>query len=185
MDEKLLFLSAFLEKPREIGSVIPSSRFLIEKMLKSIDFKAARCIVEYGPGTGIITKAILKKANKDCKILCFEINKKLAAYLQKNINDNRLVVINDSAENIKEHLKRLGIKKTDYVISGLPFSTLPARKKNIIIKETKDSLNSEGKFVVYQFLSSLKKHLYNSFSRITTSFIPLNIPPCFVYVCEK
>ena len=185
MDEKLMFFSAFLEKPKEIGSVMPSSRFLIKKMLKSVDFENARCIVEYGPGTGKITKEILKRANKDCKVLCFEINKKLVAYLQKSIKDRRLVVINDSAENIKAHLKKLGIKKTDYVISGLPFSTLPRRKKYIIIEETKDTLNSKGKFVVYQFINSLKKHLCSSFSKITTSFIPLNIPPCFVYVCEK
>lgn len=185
MDEKLMFFSAFLEKPREIGSVMPSSRFLIKKMLKNIDFENARCIVEYGPGTGKITKEILKRASKDCKVLCFEINKRLTSYLKRQIRDERLIIINDSAENIKEHLKNLGIKETDYVISGLPFSTLPRRKKYIIIGETKDTLNSKGKFVVYQFISSLKKHLYGSFSKITTSFIPLNIPPCFVYVCEK
>src|SRR3989344_5497970 len=91
MDEKLLFLSAFLEKPREIGSVIPSSRFLVKELLKSVDFKNAKCIVEYGPGTGRVTKEILKRARKECKVLSFEINRKMYLHLRKSVNDKRLI----------------------------------------------------------------------------------------------
>ncbi len=185
MDEKLLFFSAFLKHPKEIGSITPSSRFLIKKLLENIDFNGATCIVEYGPGTGRITKELLKRAKKDTKIVCFETNKKFYRYLSRNINDNRLRVINDSAENIKRHLKKLGINKVDYVISGLPFSNLPDDKKCIIIEETKDTLNNEGKFVIFQFFTNFTKYLYNYFSKISISFTPLNIPPCFVYVCEK
>ena len=185
MDEKLLFLSAFLKKPREIGSVIPSSRFLVKELLKSVDFKNAKCIVEYGPGTGCVTKEILKRARKDCKVLSFEINRKMYLHLRKSINDKRLILINDCAENVKSHVKRLKIKEVDYIVSGLPFSNLPKRKKQSIIKETQSTLKNDGKFVLYQFFTNFKEYLYNSFSKITTSFIPLNIPPCFVYVCEK
>jgi phospholipid N-methyltransferase len=185
VDGKILFFSTFLKYPKEIGSVVPSSKFLINELLKNIDFKNARCIAEYGPGTGCITSEILKRARKDAKILCFEINKKFCNYLRKNIKDERLVIINDSAENIKKNLKKLNIAKVDYVVSGLPFSTLPNNKKSIIIEETKNTLKNEGKFVIYQFLNNFKKYLYNHFSKISISFIPLNIPPCFVYVCEK
>ena len=62
MDEKILFFSAFLRYPKEIGSVIPSSKYLKEGIIKNIDFKNARYIAEYGPGTGCITVEILKRA---------------------------------------------------------------------------------------------------------------------------
>ena len=185
MKDKLLFFSTFIEYPKEIGSIVPSSKFLINEVLKNIDFENARYIAEYGPGTGRITTEILKKARKDAKILCFEVNKKFCGYLRRKINDKRLIIINDSAENIKKYFKRFNIPKIDYVISGLPFSVLPDNEKLIIIEETKNMLRKYGKFVVYQYLNNFKKYLYNYFSNISTKFVPLNIPPCFVYVCEK
>ena len=185
MDERLLFFSTFVKHPKQIGSVIPSSRFLTKEIMKNIDFKNARYIAEYGPGTGCMTTEILKKARKDAKILCFEANKKFCSYLRKNIIDERLVIINDSAENIKKHLKKFGITKIDYVISGLPFSVLPKNKKEVIIKETMNTLKYEGKFIVYQYLNNFKKHLYKYFSSISMKFVPINIPPAFVYVCWK
>lgn len=185
MDQRLLFLSSFIRYPKEIGSVMPSSKFLVNELMKNIDFDNAKCIVEYGPGTGSITSEILKKSRKDAKILCFEINRKFCNYLRKNIGDKRLTVINDSAENIKKYLKKFGISKVDCIVSGLPFSTLSDNKKSRIINETKGTLKSSGKFVVYQFLNSFKRHLNNYFSKISTKFVALNIPPCFVYICEK
>ncbi len=186
MEDKLLFFSAFMRYPKEIGSVVPSSKFLTDEILKNIDFKKAKYIAEYGPGTGRMTKEILKRARKDVKLLCFEINKKFCIYLRKNIKDKRLIIINDSAENVNKYIKKFNIPKIDYVISGLPFTNLKIDKKYQIIKETKNTLKTNGKFLVFQFfLNNFKKYLHYYFSDISIKFVPLNIPPCFVYVCEK
>jgi len=185
MDDKLIFFSAFVRYPKEIGSVVPSSKFLINEILKNIDFKNAAYIAEYGPGTGCVTVEILKRSRKDAKILCFETNKKFCSYLRKKIRDERLIIINDSAENVKKYLKKFNIPKINYVVSGLPFSSLNTNKKCIIIGETKDTLKDKGKFVVYQYLNNFKKYLSNYFSDISTKFVPLNLPPCFVYICKK
>lgn len=185
MQDSLLFFSAFLKHPKEIGSVMPSSKFLVNKLLEGVDFGNAKCIVEFGPGTGCITAEILKRARKDCNVLCFEINEDMHNYLKNNLKDKRLTLVNDSAENIKKHVKKLNIEKVDYVVSGLPFSNLSDRKKCVIIKETKNTLRDNGKFVIYQFVSSIKKVLAYYFSTVYTKFIPLNIPPVFIYVCEK
>lgn len=185
MDDKLLFFSAFMKYPREIGSVIPSSKFLISEVLGNIDFENAKYIIEYGSGTGCITAEILERARHDARILCFETNKKFCSFLRKNFNDSRLIVINDSAENVKKYLKKFNIEKVDCIVSGLPFSSLNSRKKCIILEETKDTLKNNGKFIIYQFLNSLKKYIYWYFTDISVRFVPLNIPPCFVYVCEK
>ncbi len=185
MDKQILFFKSFLESPKETGSVIPSSIFLVNQMLKDVDFKAAECIVEYGPGTGCITSEILRRAGKDTKIICFETNKRFCNYLKKNFKDKRLVLINDSAENIDSNLNNLGITQVDYVVSGLPFANFPDSTKNNIIRETKNALKPGGRFVTYQYLNNLKKFLSKSFPKISTKFVAFNIPPCFVYVCEK
>lgn len=185
MDEKLLFFSTFVKHPMEVGSVVPSSKFLIEELMKNIDFENAKYIVEYGPGTGCITLQILKRARKDAKILCFETNRKFYNYLKKNITDKRAIMINDSAENIKKYLKKLDIPEVDYIVSAMPFSTLPKRKKSIIIEETKNTLENKDKFILYQYTNGLNSLLKEYFRNVKTTFVPLNIPPSFVYICEK
>ena len=185
MDGKLLFFSAFLKNPKEIGSVVPSSKFLVNDLLECVDFENAKHIVEYGSGTGRITNEILKRARPDAKILCFEINRKLYSYLKRSLKDRRVIIINDSAENIAKHLKILGIPEIDYVISGLPFSNLSDKKKITIISETEKTLKSEGRFVIYQYFKDFRKYLYDYFSNVSTKFVALNIPPCVIYVCWK
>ena len=56
----LKFLIQFLKNPINIGAVAPNEKFLAKKMIKSIQFDCAKCIMEYGPGTGSFTKEIIK-----------------------------------------------------------------------------------------------------------------------------
>ncbi|MDE2262321.1 MAG: methyltransferase, partial [Gammaproteobacteria bacterium] len=58
--DALLFARNFFRHPRMLGSIVPSSRFLIRQLLAPIDWSAARVIVEYGPGVGCITAEILR-----------------------------------------------------------------------------------------------------------------------------
>lgn len=185
MNDKITFFLTFIKSPKIIGSITPSSRFLRDEMLRDIDFKNAKYIAEYGPGTGCITTEILKRARNDAKILCFEVNRNFCSHLRRSIKDPRLLIINDSAENVKKHIKKLGIKKFDCIVSSLPFSILPPEEKFSIIKETKSILKNNGKFIVYQYWSNFKKHIAEYFSNISVRFVPLNIPPSFVYVCGR
>ena len=183
MDEKLLFFCNFFKNPKEIGAVVPSSRFLIKEMLKSVDFEKAKYIAEYGPGTGRITTEILNRARGDAKVLCFEVNKKFCKHLRSNIKDERLVVINDSAEVINKHIKKLGIDRLDYVICSLPFYTLGKYVKDNIINETKKALGSRSNFISYRYLPIIDRNMNKYFPRISTKLVMLNIPPTWVDIC--
>ena len=55
------FLRGFLKNPVMVGSIIPSSRVLIEKMLGRVDWENTKLFVEYGPGVGTFTRPILEK----------------------------------------------------------------------------------------------------------------------------
>lgn len=184
MNDSLLLLSNFIKKPKETGAVAPSSKFLTNEIIKNIDFKAKN-IVELGPGLGTFTKAILKKANPTTKLFCFEVNKKFCSYLNKNIIDEKIVVVNASAEKISHNLKKFNVKKADCIVSGLPFLNFPESKRQAILREVKNSLNDRGKFILFQYTNGLGNLLQSYFSKIDRKFIPLNIPPAFVYICEK
>lgn len=183
--ERLIFLAAFLKDPKEVGSITPSSRFLSESMLRHVNFRKARYIVEYGAGTGILTKEILLHARPDATILCFETNKKLYRYLGRHIKDSRLILINDSAQNIVYYLKKYNIPGIDYVLSSLPFGMLSKKEKEKILDATKSALSRSGSFILYRYTLNFKESLKYYFKRISRVFVPLNLPPTFVYVCQK
>jgi len=186
MNSKLLFLSNFLRKPKEIASIAPSSKHVIRQIIKNIDFNEAKTIVEYGPGIGTITKQILEKLHPDAKLICFETNKKFCNFLKENIKDSRLVVINDTAEKLDFHLNKFNIKNIDYILSGIPFSFIKKENKKIIIKKTKESLKRDGKFIVYQqYNLHLRRYLDIYFNIVFMDLELRNIPPTFIFICEK
>lgn len=116
--------------------------------------------------------------------MCFEIEAVLVNKL-KNIKDPRLIVINDSAEKIDVYLKHHGFQKADCVVSGLPLASLPPRTSRSILKNIYAYLAAGGQYVQFQYsLASLRQIKY-LFPSAAVSFVLLNFPPAFVYVCVK
>ena len=186
MNSRLVFFSNFLSRPKEVAAIAPSSKHLISQILSDVALEDANCVVEYGPGVGTVTYALLEKLSQNAKLLCFETNLKFCNFIKNNMRDDRLVVINDSAENLANHLKRLNIPDIDYAFSGIPFSLIKTKNKNGIIKITRDKLRQGGKFLVYQQYSMMiRKYLKIYFENTKTKFEFRNIPPSYVFVCEK
>ena len=101
-------------------------------------------------------------------------------YIERNVNklkDKRLIIINDYAENIEDIIRKLKIKKVDYIISGIPFSRIEKNKRNIIIDESKKCLSTNGKFIAYQFRNDIDKSLKINFNFIKSNIELINIPP--------
>ena len=185
MNDSLLLLSNFVRNPKEVGAVVPSSKFLTNEIIKNIDFEKSKYIVEQGPGLGTMTKLILKKVNQNTTLFCFEVNKKFCNYLSKNIHDKRVKIIRASAEEMSVALRKFDISKVDCIISGIPFSYFPKKKKEKIIQEIKNSLNDNGRFILYQYTNGLSRMLESYFNKVDRKFVAFNVPPSFVYVCEK
>jgi len=185
MNQNLVFFSNFLKKPKEIASAVPSSRYVIRNILKHIDFENAECIIEYGPGIGNITGALLKRLKPRARLICFETNKKFCRLLGENMRDTRLKIVNDTAKNLDFYLKKDNIANVDYVISGIPFSLINMNDKKSIICKTRDSLRLGGKFIVYQLRPHMKKYLGIYFKKILLKIEIRNIPPTFIFICEK
>lgn len=178
---KIKFIKGFLKNWKEVGSVIPSSRFLAKKMLEPIDFEKARVIVELGPGLGCITHKILEMMEEDARLLIFEINPDFCRELNEN-KDSRLTVFNVSALDMTFHLKEI---KADYVISGIPLSTLGDDSRSILLKAIKNILSEGGVYIQFQYSLGAYKKLKSIFNKVVLKFTLLNTPPAFVYQCVK
>lgn len=176
------FFSAFLKQGKNVGSVTPSSKFLVKKMVDPIQFENVKCIVELGPGTGIITHELLRNMPENSILLAFEINKEFCDTLNQ-INDPRLKVISDSAEKLEDYLKQYKVAKVDYVVSSLPLFMIPDPIVDKILEVVVKTLNSDGAFIQYQYSLNAYKRFKAIFKNVDLNFTPMNIPPAFVFTC--
>jgi phospholipid N-methyltransferase len=179
----LLFARNFFKHPRMLGSIIPSSRFLISDLMRQIDWRRARVVVEYGPGVGNITAEVLKRLRSDGHMVVFETNDDFVEFLRASIPDRRLTVVHGSAADVGRVLAEMGLNKADYVISGIPFSTMPEGVGADIVRATRMSLSPDGRFLVYQFSRDVLRFLKAEFREIREAFEPLNILPARLYYC--
>jgi phospholipid N-methyltransferase len=184
LKKRAAFFKQFLKKGNRNGSITPSSIFLCRKMISTIDFSHARCIVELGPGEGAITREIVKKMGPQTQLLLFEMNKEFVDdFLQ--FDDPRIHAINDSAEFISKYLKEYHIDKVDYIISSLPLSLFPDDLQHKILDESQRVLRPRGIYMQYMYFTDMAEAFKRHFQNVKRNFVPLNIPPAFVYTCHK
>lgn len=178
-----LFAANFVKHPVMLGSVIPSSRFLIERLLRQVDFDRARVLVEYGPGVGTFTREILARMRQDAVLVVLETNPDFVRFLRQTVRDPRLRLVHGSAADVEAALAREGYATADYAISGIPFSTLPPAVREAVLTATRRILGTTGVFLVYQFSPKVQTHLRRFFQRVQRSFEPLNVLPAQVFYC--
>jgi phospholipid N-methyltransferase len=174
-----------LKRPKQVGSVIPSSRFLEKRIVRSAELAGARVVVELGPGTGGTTRALLQSLAPDARLLAIEINPHFAKLLGEHILDPRLIVHEGSAAEIREALDAHDLPAADVILSGIPFSTMPRQLGLEILASVRETLAPEGRFVAYQFRDRVETLGREVFGRGSSQFELLNVPPMRVYRWQK
>lgn len=178
------FLQEFLKHPLQIGSIIPSSRYLERAIIESAGLESANVIVELGCGTCGTTRAILRHLSSDAKLLSIEVNPRFYAMLSE-IDDSRLIPHLGSAEQLRDILDMHGLDDPDVVISGIPFSTMKDGVGSQIIRDIDRLLPPKSRFVAYQF-SGRVAELCRPYLGNAKSVLEIrNIPPMRVYQWEK
>ncbi len=183
--ELLLFASNFLRHPHMLGSIIPSSRFLVNRVLKPIDWQRARVIVEYGPGVGTLTGEILRRLHRDAHLVVIETNRDFVQFLRRSLPDQRLHVEHTSAADVQLVLQRLGLPRASYIISGIPLGSMPDPVRTDIVAKSRDALEPGGEFLVYQFTSRVLPVLRRTFGSVRRGFEGRNFPPAQLFVCAN
>ena len=131
-------------------------------------------------GLGNITKEILNRIPADAKLYSFEVKSEFCEKVKEAITDDRLIIINDGAENIGNHIK----EEVDSMVSSMPFTFFSKEKTDQILGASKDILKSGGHFsqILYSKIHYKKfSAAWDECEMIKTN----NFPAGFIYHCAK
>lgn len=196
------FLRQFILNPGKVGAVAPSSPALAARMVAGVDFERADAVLEYGPGTGAFTGAILSKLRPGAKFVAIELNPSYCDILRKRFPAAKFPqarIVNDSATNVAAICKSEGIGNgkgacVEAVISGLPWASFPEELQDALLGEMLKVLKPGGVFVTFGYhigtLLPAGKRFYAKSKRLFASvdrseLVWRNLPPAFVFRCVR
>ncbi|MBB5173849.1 class I SAM-dependent methyltransferase [Texcoconibacillus texcoconensis] len=175
-------------KDRNIASVTPTSKQGVREIANRMDFTKPMTIVEYGPATGVFTEHLLERMTDDSLIIAIEMNENFVHELQGNVNDSRLIVCHDSAENVDTIVEQYA-SSADYALSGIPFSLMDDSMRSRIVQKTSQVLKEGGRFFPYQTFfqkdAHLLDHLKQHFPAVKDEYFFRNLPPMRLYEAAK
>ncbi len=184
----LHFMGAALVKFRQTGAIVPSQRFLIDKMIAAVPETYAGRVIELGAGNGALTLRLAFRCG-EARILACEINPVLARKTRDNLNregiNGRVQVISDSAEHLLSEMHRRGMEKADFVLSGIPLGNLPGDRTQALIDAISRALVPGGMYIQFQYSLLDRKRIRSRFHLLRTVPVLLNIPPAVVYYAQK
>ncbi len=182
LHKKIFFLTQSFSG-KKVGALAETSPYVIKRVMKLID-KPLDSVVEYGAGTGVMTKALLQKISPNGKLIAIESNPEFVKLLRE-INDDRLQVIEGL---IQDQLleESQGFSNVDLVVSSIPFSYLTTREKQMVLLNTKKILSSNGDLILFhQYRIATFLKLKKNFDDVSIFFEPRNIFPSFIFHAKK
>jgi len=192
MRDNLRFLTTFMRHPVTTGAIAPSSRALAEHMADDMGIEHADTVVELGPGTGAFTRVIETRLRPEALYLALELDRGFAGTLARRFH--RVEIINDSAVNLVEHLESRGRGHADAVICGLPWAVFPPELQEAILSAVVRGLRPGGRFATFAYVHAawfpmarqFHRRLASRFGKVTrTPVVWRNVPPAFIYRCER
>ena len=179
--DRLRFLRAFLAHPRQVGAVLPTSRWAVRDMLDLADVPGAELVVELGAGTGVTTGEVLARLKPGARLIALEIDPGLSRMIEQRYPDPRLSVVADTAENIDAHSNG---EKADVVVCALPFTSFPPPLRRRMLDLLPRIVSETGSVVVIQYSPLIQNELRKRFTTVERRISPWNVPPAFLFRCS-
>ncbi len=182
MAETLLFLRQLISKPLQVSAIAPSSRFLARAMAKDLGPQTGR-VVEFGPGTGRLTRGILNAGVKPENLTLFEMNPDFVSHLRAEFPG---VTVHLAGAQTAPSVVPKGVGA---VISGVPLLSMPMALRKSIMASAFEILGPDGFYV--QFTYGPRPALEAAelqdlgLTWTQTAYVPLNLPPARVHTFRR
>lgn len=179
-----MFFRNFLRHPATVASIVPSSRFLTRCLADIARRDRPRTIVELGPGTGCTTRALLDILPREGRFLAIDVEEEFVVNL-RNEPDERLLVHHGRADCLSEALLAHRLTNPDLIVSGIPFSTMPAHEARRILQQVWTSLAPGGRFLAYQVRGHVARYAREWMGAPQVRVEVRNVPPMRIYCWRK
>ena len=148
--------------------------------MRIIPWETTQVLVEYGPGVGTLTLEMLQYLRPEGRIVAIEQHATFVRHLRQSIHDPRLQVVHGSAEDIARVVEHLRLPPLDCIVSGIPYSTIPAAQRDSILRQSCRVLRRGGLFLVYQFTGTIVEQMECTFGAVQQyvefrNFLPARI----------
>ena len=186
MNEHIEFLQAFLKNPLHVGAITPSSEELASKMVQGIKPSRDQVVLELGVGTGSFTKLLREIMPNDESYLGLEISRNFVKALKKEFPDMKFVC--GSATKACKLYEKSGLGKVGYIISGIPFVSLPNETGDEILREISKFMQPGCMFRTFQYAHGfffpsavkLRDFMQERYGKARKSrLIVKNVPPAY------
>lgn len=177
--ERATFLRAWLNDPRSVGSVAPSSPQLARAMAALVPWERSRTVVELGAGTGAITERLLERRPEGVRLLAFERQPEFRALLRRRFPGLEVCPEASQLSGV------LGEERADAIVSGIPFALLTPEQREALLDEIEGALAPGGCFIAFQYAPVLLPALRRRFKRVRLRLVLANLPPAVIYGCWK
>lgn len=183
------------------ASLFPSSRHLMEALLRFVDFSRIEVMIELGVGTGAITSGILAHLRPDARLYAIDLNPVFIQHIQSRIRDRRLIPVLGRAEQLQTLMNSMRIRKADAIVSSLGLTNMEDRQRSEIMGQAVDCLAPRGSLSQYQYLHAsgepnwlgrvgLKRFpeeefLRRYFGTVSSERVMRNLPPATVFTCRR
>ena len=172
------FSVAIVKNPKSVGAIVPSSKYLARSIASYVDKDKPGLVVELGPGTGVVTEALLQKGIAPDRIVVIEFAAHLARRMKQLFPG--ITVIHGDAADLEELIAPYNMP-VSAVVSGLPLRTLPEPVKSKILTAVPKVLADQGCYVQYTYNLSNRNHYFPEHcAAIGNNIVWRNSPPAKV-----
>jgi phospholipid N-methyltransferase len=179
--EWLAFARAFAASPRTVGSIAPSSGALASRICKAAHLRDAKTVIEIGPGTGAVTRHLIRAVSPGTRLVLLEISGNFAVRLRCEFGS--VEVVRGDALHLRRIARVHDLDGADTIISSLPLANLSSADRTSILKQVRRTLRPGGRFVAFQYGATVLDEVREVFDRTEVSRVFRNLPPALVYVC--
>ncbi len=180
----IFFLRTFLANPLRVAALLPSGKRLAAMVAAQIDPRPGGAVLELGPGTGAVTRAILESGIAPGEIAAIESDADFAAALRRDFG--RIRIIEGDAFAFPSLLARAGVATPlRTIVSGIPVLSRSLGVRRKLLDDAMAALRPQGPFVQFSYGTEPPIPAGEGVDVRRAAIVWHNVPPMHVWVYRR